>query len=98
MTIVDFPRQGPDPARSVAALARMKMATDPRCDVTMAKDDRARRYLIWTDAPGHWIGEVWFGPARHRRRSVFGVHDARALVAQFTRELRDLLADGWIDS
>ena len=97
MTLVAFPHRSPEPARTVAALATLKMSRDPRCDITVRKDERSRRYTIVADAPGHWVAEIWYGPARHGRRAVFGVHDARMLVSAFIRELADLLRDGWTE-
>jgi hypothetical protein len=51
--------------------------------------------VLWSDAPGHFVGEVWLEGCLHRRKCVAGVHDARMLALQLARELRDLIADGW---
>lgn len=95
MTVIGFPYRSPEPARTPDELRRMKMSPDPRCAITMRKDERERRYTIAPDAPGYWVGEIWYGRAQHSRKRVAGVHDARMLAMQFMRELRDLVADGW---
>lgn len=97
MTVVPFPPRVPVAARSLAELLERKRSAHPSCDVTVTKDGRARRYVLWSDAPGRFVGEVWFNRAQHDRRRVAGVHDARMLAHRFARELRDLLADGWTD-
>lgn len=97
MTVVSFPHRSPEPARTLTALVASKRSPDPICDVTVTKDVRERRYVIWSDAPGHWVGEVWFGRAQRRHKAVFGVHDVRMMGLQFARELRDLITDGWTE-
>lgn len=64
------------------------------------RDDRERRYVLRLEgaAPGHWIGEIWFGRALHQRRRVAGVHDANQLRQAFLRELHDLVTDGWVET
>jgi hypothetical protein len=96
MTIVRFPRSA-EPARTVAALKDLPRA-QPQIDITVRKDDRERRYVIWTEAPGRWVGEVSMGRAQHSLKRVTGVYDANRLRDQFKRELKDLLKDGWKDS
>ncbi len=98
MIVVPFPPRVPTPARTVAELLARKRSPHPSCDVTVTKDVRARRYVLWSDSPGHFIGEVWFDRAQHRMKRVAGVHDARMLALQFARELRDLVADGWSEA
>jgi hypothetical protein len=98
MTVVPFPPRIPGPARTVAQLeARTPGSRQPACDVTVEKDARTRRYSLLSEAPGHFVGDVWFGRVQHRRRRVVGLHDARMLRHQFARELRDLIADGWTE-
>lgn len=95
MTIVAFPRRVPAPARTLEELVRRRRSPHPSCDMTMAKDTRTRRYTLLSDAPGYFVGEVWFGRCQHRRKRVAGVRDARMLALQFAREIRDLITDGW---
>lgn len=52
--------------------------------------------MLMSDAPGHFVGEVWFGRCQHRRHRVAGVHHARRLAIQFMREIKDLATDGWV--
>ena len=96
MTLVSFPPRVPEPARTVDDLPARKRSPHSSCDITVSKDARERRYLLWPDAPWYFVGEVWFGRTLHRRKRIAGVHDARILVIQFAQELRDLEADGWL--
>jgi hypothetical protein len=95
MTVVPFPPRVPEPARTLEELLARKRSPHPTCDITVTKDTRTRRYQVWSEAPGRFVGEVWFDRAQHRLKRVAGVHDARLLSLQFARELRDLAADGW---
>jgi len=95
MTLVPFPPRVPEPARTAQQLLARKGSPHPYCDMTVTKDTRGRRYVLWPDAPVYFVGEVWFERCQHRRKRVAGVHDARILAIQFARELRDLVTDGW---
>lgn len=95
MSVVPFPPRVPAPARTLEELVARKRSPHPSCDVTMTKDTRTRRYTLLSDAPGRFVGEVWFDRCQHRQKHVAGVHDARMLAMQFARELKDLAADGW---
>jgi hypothetical protein len=95
MTVIPFPARVSEPARTLADLVARTRSPHPSCDVTVTKDTRTRRYTLISDAPGSFVGEVWFGRCQHRKKRVAGVHDARMLACQFVRELRDLITDGW---
>jgi hypothetical protein len=95
MMVIPFPARVPEPARTLEDLVARTRSPHPSCDVTVTKDIRTRRYTLRSDAPGSFIGEVWFGRCQHRKKRVTGVHDARMLACQFVRELRDLITDGW---
>lgn len=93
--VVDFPHRVPGPARTVEQLRARKMSTHPSCDITIRKDDRERRYVILSDAPGYFQGDIWYGRDRHFHKRTAGVHDARMMAQRFRRELEDLVTDGW---
>ncbi len=95
MPLLPFPPRTPAPARTLEELLAQKRSPHPCCDVTMTKDTRTRRYTLLSDAPGYFVGEVWFDRCQHRRKRVAGVHDARMLAIQFMREIKDLVRDGW---
>lgn len=95
MTVVPFPPRVPAPARTLDELLALKRAPHPSCDVTLRKANRTRRYVLWSDSPGRWLGEVWFDRCQHRQKHTAGLGDTRTLLFQFIREIRDLLADGW---
>jgi hypothetical protein len=83
MTVVPFPPRVPQPARTLEDLVARTRSPHPSCDVTVMKDTRTRRYTLLSDAPGSFVGEVWFDRCQHRRTRVAGVHDARMLASQF---------------
>jgi hypothetical protein len=66
------------------------------CDVTIGQAGRTRRYHLWAESPGRVRLEVWFGRALHRTARASGRFAAQRLQHQVDREVRDLLADGWI--
>jgi len=86
------------PAATLADLVARIHTTHLACDITLTKGDRIRRYVLWADAPGRLVGEVWFGRCRHRVTRASLVHRARMIAHQFKRELQDLVRDGWIES
>lgn len=95
MTVVPFPPRTPVPARSLEDLVARKRTEHQACDIVVRKDDRTRRYHLWADAPGCWIGEVWYGDARHQRTRATGLLEAKQITLRYIRELRELRADGW---
>ena len=95
MTVLRFPPRVPEPARTLEDLRARKRSPHPSCDITVSKDARIRRYVILSDAPGYFVGEVWFGKAQHRRKRVAGCYLAKSMGMQFAREIADLVADGW---
>jgi hypothetical protein len=90
MTVVAFP-----PRTLEELFARRGSPHGASCDVTVMNDTRVRRYLLWSDAPGYFIGEVWMNRGHHRRKRVAGAFRAILLADEFAREIRDLLTDGW---
>lgn len=97
MTVLPFPPRVPEAAHTLAELLARKRSPHPSCDITVEKYGRERRYLLWSHAPGRFTGEVWFGHAQHRVKRTAGVLQAKMLAAQFGRELRELLIDGWTE-
>lgn len=96
--VLPFPPRVPEAAYTLEQLAARKRSPHPSCDITVTKDERSRRYRLWSEAPGVFRGEVWFDRCQHRTKRAAGVHDARMLSMQFAREIRDLLADGWTEA
>jgi hypothetical protein len=97
MTVVPFPPRLTTAARTLDELFARKRSPQPYCDITLRKDSRERRYAIWSNSPGHFVGEVWFGRCPHRKKRVAGLHAARMLACQFAREILDLVSDGWTE-
>jgi hypothetical protein len=88
MTVVLFP------PRTLEDLLARK-GPHASCDVTATNATRVRRYMLWSDAPGYVVGEVWFNRGYHRRKRVAGLFLAIMLADEFAREIQDLLLDGW---
>jgi hypothetical protein len=95
VSVVPFPQQITHPTRTLEGLLARKGSPHISCDVTVTSDTRARRYMLWSDAPDYFVGEVWFDGCFHRRKRVAGVVGAMRMADEFAREIRDLLTDGW---
>ena len=89
MTLVPFPPRVPEPARTAQQLLARKGSPHPYCDMTITKDTRGRRYVLWPDAPVYFVGEVWFDRCRHGRKRVARIL-ARMLANKLAREILDL--------
>lgn len=66
-------------------------------DVTLAKEDRTRRFWIRPGKQaGEWYCQVWFGAqTQHRGEITSELLRVQRLKGEYFREMAELETDGW---